>query len=185
MGRFWVFFLSHTALGFNCGFIFTSTCGSSTGVCSRGCPGRLELAPVRARCGGGAAAWVAGFLAAPGTQGNWRPGQQGIQCSRRVWQPVLANMLQYSCLEKHPPPDRGAWQATVYRVAKSWTRPSDCVHIDTSFFACGSSAPVRIECEGGAATWLAGSLVVPSVQGHGLPPLQELWPNQGLFSSLL
>ena len=30
------------------------------------------------------------------------------------------NLLQYSCLEN--PMDRGAWQATVHRVAKSWTR---------------------------------------------------------------
>ena len=29
------------------------------------------------------------------------------------------NQLQYSCLET--PMDRGAWHATVYRVAKSWT----------------------------------------------------------------
>ena len=29
---------------------------------------------MRARCGGGAAAWVAGVLAAPGTQGSW-PGE--------------------------------------------------------------------------------------------------------------
>ena len=28
--------------------------------------------------------------------------------------------LQYSCLEN--PLHRGAWRATVYRVAKSWTR---------------------------------------------------------------
>ena len=30
------------------------------------------------------------------------------------------NLLQYSCLED--PLDRGAWRATVYRVAKSWTQ---------------------------------------------------------------
>ena len=30
------------------------------------------------------------------------------------------NPLQYSCLRN--PMDRGAWQATVHRVAKSWTR---------------------------------------------------------------
>ena len=53
------------------------------------------------------------------------------------------------------------------------------------FFACGSSAPVRVEHGGGTATWLAGTLVVPSVQGHGLPPLQELWLYQSLFLSLL
>ena len=30
------------------------------------------------------------------------------------------NPLQYSCLRN--PMDRGAWRATVHRVAKSWTR---------------------------------------------------------------
>ena len=30
------------------------------------------------------------------------------------------NSLQYSCLEN--PMDRGAWQATVHGVAKSWTQ---------------------------------------------------------------
>ena len=30
------------------------------------------------------------------------------------------NPLQYSCLEN--PMDRGAWQATVHRVAQSWTQ---------------------------------------------------------------
>ena len=30
------------------------------------------------------------------------------------------NPLQYSCLEN--PMDRGAWWATIHRVAKSWTR---------------------------------------------------------------
>ena len=33
------------------------------------------------------------------------------------------NPLQYSCLENSK--DKGAWQATVHGVAKSWTRPSD------------------------------------------------------------
>ena len=48
-----------------------------------------------ARCGGGAGAWVAGVLGAPGIQGSWWLGQQEVQCSRRVGQPVLANTLQY------------------------------------------------------------------------------------------
>ena len=30
------------------------------------------------------------------------------------------NPLQYSCMENST--DRGAWQATVHRFAKSWTR---------------------------------------------------------------
>ena len=33
------------------------------------------------------------------------------------------NPLQYSCLKN--PMDRGAWQATVHGVAKSWTQLSD------------------------------------------------------------
>ena len=33
------------------------------------------------------------------------------------------NPLQYSCLEN--PMDRGAWEAAVHGVAKSWTRLSD------------------------------------------------------------
>ena len=33
------------------------------------------------------------------------------------------NPLQYSCLGN--PMNRGAWQATVYGVTKSWTRLSD------------------------------------------------------------
>ena len=31
-------------------------------------------------------------------------------------------------------------------------------------FACGSSAPVRVQRESGASAWLAGTLAVPSVQ---------------------
>ena len=82
-------------------------------------------------------------------------------------------------------PDREAWQGTVYRVTKSWIRPKQpCMHKRKSFFACGSSAPVRVEHEGGAAAWIAGTLVAPSVQEYGLSPPQELWPYRNLFLSL-
>ena len=40
---------------------------------------------------------------------------------------------------------------------------------------------MRVEQEGGAAAWLAGTLAAPSVQGRGLPLLQELWPYQSLL----
>ena len=74
----------------------------------------------------------------------------------------------------------------VYRVAKSQTLPKQpCVRRRKSFFACGSSAPVRVEHEGGAAAWFSGTLAAPSAQGNGLPLLQELWPYQSLFLSLL
>ena len=40
--------LATLPLGFNCGFIYTSACGSSTRICSRGCPEGAGFAPVRA-----------------------------------------------------------------------------------------------------------------------------------------
>lgn len=40
---------------------------------------------------------------------------------------------------------------------------------------------MRVECESGTAAWLVGALVAPSVQGCGLPQLQELWPYQSIF----
>ena len=50
-----------------------------------------------------------------------------------------------------------------------------------TFFACGSSAPVRVEHEGGTAAWLAGTVAMTNVQGHRLPPPQKLWPIRVLF----
>ena len=44
---------------------------------------------------------------------------------------VNGNPLQNSCLEN--PVDRGAWQATVHRVAKSWTRLSDRAQGDACY----------------------------------------------------
>ena len=64
--------------------------------------------------------------------------------------------------------------------------PKATLCIDTRlFFACGSSAPVRVEGKGSVVAWVMGALEVPNVQGHGLPPLQDLWPYQSLFASLL
>ena len=40
---------------------------------------------------------------------------------------------------------------------------------------------MRVENEGGAAAWLLGTLVVPSVQGYALLLPQELWTYQSLF----
>ena len=54
-----------------------------------------------------------------------------LQCKRPGFDPWVVKIpwrrhgytLQYSCRENSR--DRGAWQATVYRVAKSWTRLRD------------------------------------------------------------
>ena len=44
---------------------------------------------------------------------------------------------------------------------------------------------MRVECEGGTAAWLVGTLTVPSVQGHGLPLCSSYGPIRVFFSSLL
>ena len=121
--------------------------------------------------------------------GSWGSRKQ---CPRRAWQPVLASRLQYSCLE-NPLPDREAWQATVHRVAESWTQSKQpCMHRCTTFFACGDSAPVTAERYDGAAAWLAGTLA-PRVQGHNClcrtsyGPIRAFsrascsWRSEGLF----
>ena len=104
--RFWVFFLSHTAPGFQL-WLYFHLCMwvIHWGLLLR-LPWRTWVCPCEAQCGGGVAAWLTGVLAASGTQGSWRLEQQEIQCARRVWQPVLANTLQYSCLENSPPQQR-------------------------------------------------------------------------------
>ena len=69
----------------------------------------------------------------------------------------------------------------------------DPVRIDTRLFACDSSAPVRVEREGGAAAWLAETLALPSVQGtdclhpRRYGPIRVFsraycsWQSEGLF----
>ena len=118
--------LSTLPLGFNSGLISTSACGSSTGVCAEAALKDLGL-PL----------WGPGveLVQLLGSQGFWQHqalrgvGCWGsISCSRRVWQLVLANTLQYSCLGNLLP-DREAWQARVYRTVKSRTWPKWlCAH---------------------------------------------------------
>ena len=53
------------------------------------------------------------------------------------------------------------------------------------FFACGSSAPGRVEHQDGTAACDTGTKAALSVQGHGLLNLQELWPHQSFFEHLV
>ena len=88
--------LATLPLGFSRSFISTSACGLSTGVCSRGCPGGLGFALMRARCGDEAATWVAGILAVPGTQRSWQLGSRKYSalegCGNQYW-PIHSSIL--------------------------------------------------------------------------------------------
>ena len=92
-------------------------------------------------------------------------------------------MLQYSCLENRP-----LWQRSLAGHSLQGRRiehyQSDLACIDAILFLPVAAQPQWVECEGGMASWLAGTLVAPSVQGHRLPQPQELWPYQSLFLSL-
>ena len=78
VGRFWVFFLSNTAPGFQLWFYFPLYMWVVHWGLLLRLPWKTRVCPCEARRGGGAAAWIAGVLAAPGTQGGWRLGQQEI-----------------------------------------------------------------------------------------------------------
>ena len=78
VGRFWVFFLSYTAPWFQLWFYFHLCMWVVCWGLLLRLPWRTWVSPVRARYGGGAAAWVAEFLEAPDTQGSWQLGQQEI-----------------------------------------------------------------------------------------------------------
>ena len=95
-------------------------------------------------------------------------------------------MLQYFCLENPLSWKEKPGRPQSIGSQRAGHDRSDPGCIDTKlFFACGSSAPVRVEHEGGTAAWLVGTLMAPSVQGHGLPPPQELWPYWSLFEPLV
>ena len=69
------------------------------------------------------------------------------------------------------------------RVENNWRDPV-CIDVRL-FFACGSSAPGRVEHQDGTAACDTGTKAALSVQGHGLLNLQELWPHQSFFEHLV
>ena len=103
----------------------------------------------------------------------------------------MANTLQYSCLEN--PPDRGAWQARSTGSQRVDTM-QPCMHRYKTFFACGSSAPVRVECEDGVAAWLVGTQVFRDtyrLHRKSYGPIRVSfrascsWRSEGLFGQSL
>ena len=68
---------------------------------------------------------------ASGKQPTYRAEVKVRSLSRDLPGGGNGNPLQYSCLEN--PLDRGAWQATVHRVAQSQTRLSDSAHTHTRY----------------------------------------------------
>ena len=174
--RFWVFFLSHTAPGFQLWFYFHLYMWVA----------HWGLAPEAALRGLGLPLRGPGVEVVPllGSQGFW-PHQvlRGGVVARAAGNAVLRKGVATS----------GGQQAAVFWPGGSPLRQrpgrrslrgrrvgqdgSDPVLGNTSLLcACGSPAPVRVGCGGGAAALLAGTLAGQRVQGLKLPPLKEWWP---------
>ena len=77
---------------------------------------------MRARCGGGTTDGVAGVLAVPGTQGVGGQGSRKYSALKGYGNQYLPNHSSILAW-RISLTDREAWQATVYRVAKSQTLP--------------------------------------------------------------
>ena len=75
---------------------------------------------------------------------------------------MATNICQYApvFLPGEHPSLTEAWQATVYRVKKSWTLPR---RLKT--FCLWQLCPVRVEHEDGTAALLVGTLAVPVCRG--------------------
>ena len=62
-----------------------------------------------------------------------------------------SNSFQYSCLEN--PMDRGAWQATVHRIAESDTTECACMHAQTHTHTHTHTHKIclrKVSCSGGS-----------------------------------
>ena len=79
------------------------------------------------------------------------------------------NPLQYSCLAT--PRDRGAWQATVHGVTKSWTRLSD-THTHTHTLSTVLSALLQQTIDYHGMQWPGNKAMLSSESN------QEIWTTE-------
>ena len=155
MGKLWVFFLSCTAPGFQLWFYFHLWLW----VVHWGFAREAALEDLALPLGGPGAE-VVQLLS---LQGFWQHQVLGIggKCNRK-----------YSALEGY---GNQYWPACIGHE-QYMKRPR--VHRHKIFFCLWLK---RVECVGGTAAWVAGTLVASSVQGYRLLQLLGLWPYQSLF----
>ena len=107
---------------------------------------------MKAKCGGGAAAWVSGVLTAPGTQGSLRLGQQEISAlegyGNQYW-PICSSILAWRApLTKKT----GRPQSAAAAAAKSLQScPTLCDPIDVS----PPGSPIPGILQAGILEWVA------------------------------
>ena len=82
------------------------------------------------------------------------------------------NPLQYSCLEN--PMDRGAWQATVHGIAKSWTWLSIHTHTHTNTYNIKFIILIISKC---ISSVVSNALLISCYQQHYLSLALCIIPN--------
>ena len=169
VGRFWVFFLRHTAPGFHLWFYFHLCIQVIHWSLLLRLPWRTWACPCEVQvrkwysylgCKGSGSTRYSGELAARAARNTVL--QKGMATLIGQYTPIFLPGEPCSLTEKPGRPQSAVrhYQSTMHAQTQG-------------FFSCGSSAPVGVESEGGAAAWLLGILAVQSVQGHRLPPSQE------------
>ena len=136
VGRFWVFFLSHTAPGFLLWFYFHLCMWFVHWGLLLRLPWRAWVCPSE----GQVWRWCSCLGRRDSDNSRYSVGSEGSRkysalegYGNQYW-PIHSSILAW----RTPLPDREAWQATVYRVTKSWTRlKRPCAHRCKIFFFFG------------------------------------------------
>ena len=105
--------------------------------------------------------WQHQVLRGVGSQGSRR--YRALEGHGSQYWPICSSLLAWGIPSLTEKPGRPQSQG---RRESDTTQATLCTQVQ-DFFAWGNFAPVRVEREGGAAAGLVGTLVVPSVQGHG------------------
>ena len=140
----------------------------------------LVSAPVRTRGGGDAAVWVAGALAAPGTQVSHWGGQQEIWGSYSVFQP-LATLCQWILSMEV------AWMLGSQLPWQCWVHRGDSHYYHRRYDAIRAFSSLCQLCPSEDWVWRwwncldCGDPDGPKCSRHWLPHLQQLWPYQSLY----
>ena len=183
-GKVWVFFLSHPAPGFLLWFYF-QLCMV---VVPRGLllklPRRTWVCPVRARWGGGAAAWVAGILATSYSEEleARAPGNSALEGYGSQYWPIHSSVLAW----RTPFPDKEAWQAAVFRATKSWTLPKrPSVRRHKSFFCLWQLWPSEAEVKVAQLHGSWGPWQCPACRDRAYLCRQSYSPLRDFFEPLV
>ena len=156
--------LATVSMGFSCSFISPSACESSTGFAPGPALGVLVSALVKTKCRGCAAEWVAGALAALSTDQHWAGGWGSRKYGALSgFSSPLAALSQWRlCIgDSMVAWITGPWQCWLCRTAVGYChRGYGAIR---GFSSLWQLCSVRIEHEGGVASWVTGILAAPSV----------------------